>query len=125
DGAALVGAEAFDLADVTATPDGLRAELEPAEVRAAVSEYLAGTATGSFEALALESATSLDGRSATVTSPRSGGRRSSRCSSPRDCASRRPRSPARSSADAECSRDSRVARLACRQHRGRTHGRRR
>lgn len=67
DGAALVGAEAFDLADVTATPDGLRAELEPAEVRAAVSEYLAGTATGSFEALALESATSLDGRSATVT----------------------------------------------------------
>lgn len=67
DGAALVGAEAFDLDDVAPTPDGLRAQLEPAEVHAAVAEYLAGAATPSFEGLVLESATSVDGRSATVT----------------------------------------------------------
>lgn len=67
DGAALVGAEAFDLDEVAPTVRGFRPELEPDDVRVAVGDYLAGTATGSFEALELERATSVDGRSATVT----------------------------------------------------------
>lgn len=67
DGAALVGAEAFDLDEVDPTERGLRPELQPADVRAAVADYLAGTAAGGFEGLVLEQATSVDGRSATVT----------------------------------------------------------
>lgn len=67
DGAALVGAEAFDLDEVDPTERGLRPELEPVDVQAAVAEYLGGTATGSFEGLVLEQATTVDGRSATVT----------------------------------------------------------
>lgn len=67
DGAALVGAEAFDLDEVSPTDRGLRPELESADVRNAVADYLAGTATGSFAELALERATTVDGRSATVT----------------------------------------------------------
>jgi hypothetical protein len=67
DGAALVGAEAFDLSDVAVTSAGPRVELQPAEVQAAVRVYLSGNPIGTFEALRLEQATSVDGRSATVT----------------------------------------------------------
>jgi hypothetical protein len=67
DGAALVGAEAFDLADVSVTPQGPRVELRPADVRAAVRDYLAGTPTDVFESLSLDEATTPDGSSARVT----------------------------------------------------------
>jgi hypothetical protein len=67
DGAALVGAESFDLADVSVTPHGPRVELEPVLVRTAVQEYLGGNPIGVFESLRLEQATTIDGRSAQVT----------------------------------------------------------
>ena len=40
DGAALVGAESFDLSDVSVTPHGPRVELQPAQIRLAVRSYL-------------------------------------------------------------------------------------
>jgi hypothetical protein len=67
DGAALVGAESFTLEHVVLTPHGPRADLTPAEVRAAVADYLAGNPIGHFEALRLEQATTVDARSAQVT----------------------------------------------------------
>lgn len=67
DGAALVGAEAFSLDDVRVTPGGPRVELQPAEVRSAVRQYLADNPIGPFESLHLDEATTLDGRSARVT----------------------------------------------------------
>ena len=69
DGAALVGAEAFDLTDVTLDPTtgepGVL--LEPADVHRDVSAFLVGNPNGGFEGLVLEEATSRDGESATVT----------------------------------------------------------
>ncbi|MBX3093460.1 MAG: Tad domain-containing protein [Cryobacterium sp.] len=67
DGAALVGAEAFDLADVTLGPDGPEVTLETPDVAAAVSSYLARVPDTGLESLTLESAHTVDGRSATVT----------------------------------------------------------
>jgi hypothetical protein len=67
DGAALVGAESFELDEVAMTPDGPRATLTPAGVRDAVSDYLGSNPIGSFEALTLDGATTRDGRSAEVT----------------------------------------------------------
>ncbi len=66
DGAALVGAEAFELDDVVLMPDGPRATLDSADVAAAASIYLATAPTTGFEALTLERAETVDGRSATV-----------------------------------------------------------
>ncbi|MEP6479418.1 MAG: pilus assembly protein TadG-related protein [Rhodoglobus sp.] len=66
DGAALVGAEAFALDDVTLTPNGLRPTLDSADVAAAVTGYLAQTPTD-FESLQVERAETVDGRSATVS----------------------------------------------------------
>lgn len=91
DGAALAGAEAFDLGDVDlsgasrsgALPGGsalggsalggsaadtvpAKPRLHSARVRAAVDHYLAGAAADGFEALTLESAGTRDGASATV-----------------------------------------------------------
>lgn len=66
DGAALVGAEAFDLDDVAQTPDGLRATLETPDVAATVSDYLADVPIAGFESLNLDRAETVDGRSATV-----------------------------------------------------------
>lgn len=65
DGAALVGAEAFPLSDVTLTPTGYRPALSGAAIAEAVDSYLAGIPT-EFEALAVEDAGTVDGRSATV-----------------------------------------------------------
>jgi len=68
DGAALVGAESFDLDDVTVRDgDVLRPRLTDARVREDVSAYLAAAPADSFAALALESATTPDGLSARVT----------------------------------------------------------
>ncbi len=66
DGAALAGAEAFELSDVAPTADGLRATLESADVADAVQQYLRAAPTDSFEALTLLQADSVDGQSATV-----------------------------------------------------------
>ena len=66
DGAALVGAEAFALDDVRATPSGYRPTLESPDVAAAVSAYLSSTPTAEFTELRLERAETVDGRSATV-----------------------------------------------------------
>ncbi len=67
DGAALVGAEAFDLADVHSTPQGFRPTLETRDVAAAVTSYLASFPTAEFDALTVDRADSSDGRSATVS----------------------------------------------------------
>lgn len=67
DGAALVGAEAFDLADVVLASGGPAVDLEPADVHRDVTAFLAATPNGGFEQLVLEEATSRDGESATVT----------------------------------------------------------
>jgi uncharacterized membrane protein len=67
DGAALVGAEAFDLADVTVSSGQPDVELQPADVRRDVAAYLASTPNGGFEQLVLEEATTRDGDTASVT----------------------------------------------------------
>lgn len=69
DGAALVGAEAFDLTDVEldATTGEAGVLLDPADVQRDVAAFLAGNPNGGFEGLVLEEATSIDGESATVT----------------------------------------------------------
>ncbi len=67
DGAALVGAEAFDLAGVTLTDGRPEVLLDPADVQRDVVAYLGGTPNGGFEGLVLEEATTRDGESATVT----------------------------------------------------------
>ena len=66
DGAALVGAEAFDLGDVRIDEDSLSLRLDPDAVQEAVVDYIAVAPTGDFENLRIERATSDDGRSATV-----------------------------------------------------------
>ena len=67
DGAALVGAESFDLDAVAITPEGPRATLTDTGVRDAVRDYLASNPIGRFEALSLDEAITRDGRSAEVT----------------------------------------------------------
>jgi hypothetical protein len=66
DGAALAGAEAFDLGAVTVRGDAPHPQLRPADVRSAARAYLASAAADGFHALTLESAGSPDGESATV-----------------------------------------------------------
>lgn len=65
DGAALVGAEAFDLDAASLAGAGPRPVLETADV-AAVGDYLSSAPTGGLESLSVERAETLDGRSATV-----------------------------------------------------------
>jgi hypothetical protein len=67
DGAALVGAESFDLNSVTFARHGSRPVLQPAQVHAAVTDYLGGNPIHEFEGLVVERATTVDGESATVT----------------------------------------------------------
>jgi hypothetical protein len=67
DGAALVGAEAFALDDVSLSAGGPRPLLRSAGVRSAVAGYLDTVPHDRFESLRLESANTADGRSATVT----------------------------------------------------------
>lgn len=67
DGAALVGAEAFEFDAVSFTPDGPRPTLESDDVAAAAADYLAGNPAPDLDGLAIERAFTADGRSATVT----------------------------------------------------------
>jgi hypothetical protein len=67
DGAALVGAEAFTLDEVSLTANGYRPTLTSPEVASAVTSYLATTVNGDLQSLAVEGAGTLDGRSATVS----------------------------------------------------------
>jgi uncharacterized membrane protein len=67
DGAALVGAEAFDLADVAVTSGRPEVLLQPAVVRREVTAFLSATPNGGFEQLVLEEATTRDGETASVT----------------------------------------------------------
>lgn len=67
DGAALVGAEAYDIADAAATASGPLVTLTPAGVAAAVNGYLAAAPVGGFESLAVEHAGTSDGQTAEVT----------------------------------------------------------
>ncbi|WP_241985671.1 MULTISPECIES: pilus assembly protein TadG-related protein [Cryobacterium] len=71
DGAALAGAEAFDLGAVTVAGDGSGAVLRPAlasaDVSAAAQEYLATAPHGRMEELRVSDAASVDGQSATVS----------------------------------------------------------
>ena len=66
DGAALVGAEAFELTAVSLTPNGPRPVLQSADVAAAVNSYIA-TTPNDFQSLRIDRAETVDGRSATVT----------------------------------------------------------
>jgi hypothetical protein len=67
DGAALVGAEAFDLAHVAVTSGRPEVLLQPAVVRREVTAFLSATPNGGFEQLVLEEATTRDGETASVT----------------------------------------------------------
>lgn len=66
DGAALAGAEAYDLDAIVAGPSGPQPALDSRDVAAAVSAYLAAS-PDRFESLAIEHAAALDDASATVT----------------------------------------------------------
>lgn len=65
DGAALVGAESFDLAAVTVTDDSVRPRLTDQRVRSAVEEYLRHLPSR-FDSLRLEEAAAPDSRTALV-----------------------------------------------------------
>lgn len=67
DGAALVGAEAFNLDAVTLTQSGPRPVLESPQVASAVADFVADSPAADFEALAIDAAFTPDGRSASVT----------------------------------------------------------
>ncbi len=68
DGAALVGAESFDLADVRVTPEGvLRPRLTDQQVQQGARQYLAEAPAGGLENLQLVAASTPDGLSARVT----------------------------------------------------------
>ena len=66
DGAALAGAESFALDQVNVTVGGPKPILHSAEVKAAVTDYLAEAPTSRFDELHVDRAVSTDGSSATV-----------------------------------------------------------
>ncbi len=67
DGAALAGAEAFELSAVNADAAGFTAMLASADVRVAALEYIAAVPHGALEGVVVESAASPDGLSAEIT----------------------------------------------------------
>ena len=68
DGAALEAAESFSLNDVELVDSAVMPRLDPAAVDAAVDHYLADSPTAAeFADLTVVEATTVDGRSATVT----------------------------------------------------------
>jgi uncharacterized membrane protein len=67
DGAALVGAEAFDLDDVSITDGAPRVTLDSVSVATSVEEYVSSNRLASVEDLKIEDASSSDGTSASVT----------------------------------------------------------
>ncbi|MET4781761.1 pilus assembly protein TadG-related protein [Glaciihabitans sp. UYNi722] len=66
DGAALVGAEAFDLDEISLDGGSPRPTLDSTDVATAVNDYLDTAPLGDFESLSVERAETADGRSATV-----------------------------------------------------------
>lgn len=66
DAASLVGAESFELDEITVDDGLVRAELTAPEVMAAVEQYL-DAYPSTFDELRLKEATTVDGRSASVT----------------------------------------------------------
>lgn len=66
DGAALAGAESYDLESVAVVDGHPRPTLESPAVRAAVTEFLSTAVADGFDALEVEQAGSADGRSAVV-----------------------------------------------------------
>ena len=75
DGAALVGAEAFDLSQVSMVraavgkssgSDEIALALESPDVASAVTEYIAASPSNHFDGLRVTRAETVDGRSATV-----------------------------------------------------------
>ena len=74
DGAALVGAEAFDLSQVSMVravgnssgSDEIALDLESPDVASAVTEYIAASPSNHFDGLRVTRAETVDGRSATV-----------------------------------------------------------
>lgn len=67
DGAALAGAEAFEISAVSTAGEGFTAVLQDADVQQAVLEHLAVVPHGPLDELVVESAGTPDGVSAEVT----------------------------------------------------------
>ncbi|GAA1206359.1 Tad domain-containing protein [Rhodoglobus aureus] len=67
DGAALVGAESYDLDDVELTPNGYRPKLTADKVALAVADYVAASQGDGFTELQIEEATTNDSASSTVS----------------------------------------------------------
>jgi len=67
DGAALVGAEAFELSDVTVTDGAPHVILETTKVATSVEEYVASNPLSSLDEIHIDDASSPDGTSANVT----------------------------------------------------------
>lgn len=65
DGAALAGAEAYELTDVTVTTGAPKVTLSDADVATTVESYL-GAVPHDFEALAIDRASAVDGQGALV-----------------------------------------------------------
>ena len=66
DGAALAGAESYDLNAIAVVDGRPRPMLETAAVRAAVDDFLGTSVAAGFDRLEVEEATTADGRSASV-----------------------------------------------------------
>ena len=66
DSAALVGAESFSLSDVAAAGERTRPILRSSDVASAVTAFVSTAPASAFESLAVDSARTDDGRSATV-----------------------------------------------------------
>jgi Flp pilus assembly protein TadG len=67
DGAALVGAESYDLDDVELTANGYRPKLTAAKVASAVADYVTASQGDGFTELQIEAATTNDSASSTVS----------------------------------------------------------
>jgi Putative Flp pilus-assembly TadE/G-like len=67
DAAALAGAESFELAEVELTADGPRPVLREESVRDAVLDFVGRMPLAGFEDFTVAEATTVDGRSASVT----------------------------------------------------------
>lgn len=67
DGAALVGAESYDLTDVELTPRGYRPKLTAVKVASAVHDYVGSRQGDEFNNLRIEEATTNDSASSTVS----------------------------------------------------------
>ncbi|QYH36642.1 Tad domain-containing protein [Salinibacterium sp. M195] len=67
DGAALVGAESYDLDDVELTPRGYRPQLSAEKISSAVASYITASRGNDFNSLQIEESTTHDSASSTVS----------------------------------------------------------